>query len=360
MVRPRFRRAIVSPLPVAKRETVDSRRRVSLAKIVQRRDSHSSVSCMACTVSYVAHPVHPVHPAPLSIDPRLILVDFFGFSGIVLHVTRQGLEHLRSVVRAQVEREGLRPLSARTGIPVGQLRSILHGRAALSTTLELATSALGLEFYVGPPRVADTTRIASGSTPYTAGTVDRAPAPPAAEQSPTWATKLRQELRAGLREDLALLLRELTEPRRNAALPEAGDRRDPAYVAMRTPDPAAGGGPELERAPVVGYLAFQRSWLERHAIDPDRCTIMEVRGDAMQPTLPGGCSILVDHQRRRRRLGHIFVLRTGDEWIVRRAGKDQTGRWVLVSDNRRRPPEPWPHRGTAVAGEVRWMATTFS
>ena len=43
---------------------------------------------------------------------------------------------LGSAVRRHVEREGLRPLSVRTGIPVGQLRGLLQGRAALSTILE--------------------------------------------------------------------------------------------------------------------------------------------------------------------------------------------------------------------------------
>ena len=53
-----------------------------------------------------------------------------------------------------VTAEGLRPLAARTGIPLGQIRSLLAGRAVRITTLEQITSALGLGLQVreAPPR----------------------------------------------------------------------------------------------------------------------------------------------------------------------------------------------------------------
>ena len=134
---------------------------------------------------------------------RLAYAEVFA---IVLHVTRSGLDLLRSAVRQHVEREGLRPLSVRTGVPVGQLRSILQGRAALSTTLERVSSALGLEFYIGPARTPGAARARRG---YEGHTVRERPAP-GEEAPPAWAAKLQSELRAGLREDLAQVLRDLT------------------------------------------------------------------------------------------------------------------------------------------------------
>ncbi len=94
----------------------------------------------------------------------------------------------------------------RTGVPVGQLRSILQGRAALSTTLERVSSALGLEFYIGPARTPGAARARRG---YEGHTVRERPAP-GEEAPPAWAAKLQSELRAGLREDLAQVLRDLT------------------------------------------------------------------------------------------------------------------------------------------------------
>ena len=134
----------------------------------------------------------------------------------MLHVTRSGLDHLRSAVRQHVEREGLRPLSVRTGVPVGQLRSILQGRAALSTTLERVSSALGLEFYIGPPRKPESARVRRG---YEGRSVRERPAS-GEEAAPAWAAKLQRDLRDGIRADLAEVLSELAGAKPGAILPK--------------------------------------------------------------------------------------------------------------------------------------------
>ncbi len=56
-------------------------------------------------------------------------------------------------------------------------------------------------------------------------------------------------------------------------------------------------------------------------------------GESLEPTLVGGASILVNLARQRRRIGRIYVVRTDDGLIVKRAGKDADGAWRLVSDN---------------------------
>ena len=81
----------------------------------------------------------------------------------------------------------------------------------------------------------------------------------------------------------------------------------------------------------------------------------------MEPTLVDGCSILVNHASRRRRIGRIFVVRTNDGLVVKRAGKDRAGAWQLVSDNPNK--QAWPTVGwpadAPVIGEVKWVARTF-
>ena len=275
------------------------------------------------------------------------------FSAIVSFMTRGGLDHLRSTVRTHVQREGLRPLSARMGIPVGQLRSLLDGRAALSTTIECASTAFGLEFYVGPPRE-------SGPGEPADGAVDTPVESPAAATPPAWAIDLRRDVCA----DVATLLREFTgaeaiQPALSGAAPSAD------YARVRMLDIAAdgdgGGVPPLDQARVTGYQEFPRRWLEHHEIDAGRCAIVGMRGDAMEPTLPDGCSILVDYTRRRLRAGRIFVVRSGAELTARRALKDRAGRWLLAGDHHRHtPPVPWDRRASEVVGEVRWMANTFA
>ena len=76
----------------------------------------------------------------------------------------------------------------------------------------------------------------------------------------------------------------------------------------------------------------------------------------MHPTLPDGCSILVDMNRQELRPNRIYVLRTEDGLVVKRIVQDRG--WVIHSDN-----PTWPDvefgEDTDIIGEVRWMARTL-
>ena len=138
-----------------------------------------------------------------------------------------------------------------------------------------------------------------------------------------------------------------------------GDMLDRDPVDVNEVAAAAGGGAEVWDETVVGKVWFRRDWLQRHAIDPKQCNVITVRGESMEPTLPDGCSILVDRSegRRRRREGRIFVMRTEDGLVVKRAGKDAEGQWQIASDNPRWKQAPWSD-DTEIIGEVRWSAVT--
>ena len=132
------------------------------------------------------------------------------------------------------------------------------------------------------------------------------------------------------------------------------------YVAVIELGAAAGGGAvDLDNEPVKTYAAFRRRWLERRNLDPNRCSVIGVRGESMEPVLPDGCSVLVNRAEaaRRRRAGGIFVLQTGDGLVVKRLEKSD-GRWVLVSEHQAWADQPWDV-DTKIIGEVRWMATAF-
>ena len=121
---------------------------------------------------------------------------------------------------------------------------------------------------------------------------------------------------------------------------------------------AAGGGAQVLDETIVGRIWFLQDWLERNAIDPQQSTIITVRGESMEPTLTDGCSILVDRSRREPQEGHIYVVRTEDGLVVKRAGRDEFGRWLIVSDHPAWNTVPWP-ADAEVIGEVRWMARTL-
>ena len=77
----------------------------------------------------------------------------------------------------------------------------------------------------------------------------------------------------------------------------------------------------------------------------------------MEPTLPDGCAILFDRNRRTRRERRIYVVRTNGGLIVKRAAKHGRA-WELTSDNPAGGAEPWSP-DTETIGEVVWMARTL-
>ena len=96
----------------------------------------------------------------------------------------------------------------------------------------------------------------------------------------------------------------------------------------------------------------------RRAEYAQSCRIIRVVGESMEPTLPDGCSILVNHESRERHHGKVFVIRRGDELIVKLTLHDKDAGWLLASDNpdKRAWPTPrWPEHETQVVGEVRWV-----
>ena len=78
----------------------------------------------------------------------------------------------------------------------------------------------------------------------------------------------------------------------------------------------------------------------------------------METALPDGCSVLVNRGERQRRVGRIYALRTEAGLVVRRAGRDNDGRWRLDADHPDWEPVPWPDEA-AVIGQVCWMARTL-
>ena len=279
-------------------------------------------------------------------------------------------DKIEAVVAAALREAGLNPYRAAVGagLPQDTIRRVLDGHTPSATKLSQICAALGLEFYVGPPRA----RSDTGDAPVlTAGAVRDLEAsartlnrvvvnaggdpipddlwPALAAERGVVRAQAQEEPAAGVAGTDALAVAAANE-----------DDLPPGARAMaaREVEAAAGGGAvALDEAPEKGRVFFRRDWLDRHGIDTTQCVVIGVRGESMEPTLPDGCSILVDRSRTRRRDGGIFVIDTEDGLIVKRLGK--TGRrWLLVSDHPAWEPAPWP-REAEVIGEVRWASRTF-
>ena len=132
---------------------------------------------------------------------------------------------------------------------------------------------------------------------------------------------------------------------------------DSDLVDRLTVAPAGGDGSLVDTEQVIGHIRFRRPWLRKHGLVARQCKVLSIRGKSMEPTLPDGCSILVNCAQRRPRAGRMFVIRTNHGLVVKRAGKDKH-RWRLLSDHPAWKPVPWP-ADAEIIGEVKWAARTF-
>ena len=80
-----------------------------------------------------------------------------------------------------------------------------------------------------------------------------------------------------------------------------------------------------------------------------------VKGESMAPTLVAGSSVLIDRSRTRRRDGQIFVVRTAEGMVVKRAPKSNDDGWQLLSDHPAWEPVAFPE-DAVILGRVVWTA----
>lgn len=135
-----------------------------------------------------------------------------------------------------------------------------------------------------------------------------------------------------------------------------------AYVPIIRIDTAAGVGAVAGHEHVTGLARFSVAWLRMHGLIANRCRVMRVTGDSMEPTLPNGCMVLVNLHATQRKDGKVFVIRQDDELIIKRAADGGSTGWLLVSDNPDKqawPNVPWP-TDASVVGEVRSLSQTFA
>lgn len=258
-----------------------------------------------------------------------------------------------------MQKEGLRPFSARTGIPLGQLRSLLQGRAARSTTLELMSSVLGLEFYIGPARRRRPGR--PGLPPEIAKALHL---PREADVADAIEVIDKDVMASKLREGVGVV-KGLVDRAASAAalLPDlvSGSYSSPAsappgdsvvvipLVADAPPaTPATGATPE--RAPAVSIAVATEALADWAR--PERLMCFRAVGDAMEPTIQSGDLVALDTGQRTPEDDALFALPMDSGLAVRRL--QRTGRrWFATSDNPAYPSQPLSD-SDRIVGRIAW------
>ena len=269
-----------------------------------------------------------------------------------------GIDYLRRTVRQRVETQGLRPFSLRTGIPLGQLRSLIQGRDARSTTIELIASALGLEIYIGPARGDSST--GRGLPPAIA---DALGLPRDASVADALEALDKDALASRLRESLGLVQDFVDRTAKAAALisgPQAngstharGGHDSAVAVIPFAPDVrlAAGSGEIIfEESPEMS-IAVAREALATWA-RPERLTCVRAAGDSMEPTIRDGDLVVIDAGRTAPLDGGLFAVRTDAGLVVKRL-RQSGSRWLLASDNPVHDPRA-AAEDDRILGEVAW------
>lgn len=281
-------------------------------------------------------------------------------------VTLNGIERLRNAFRELVEAEGLRPLAARTGIPVGQIRSLLDGRAVRVTTVQSMTEVLGVPLMIGP------------------GTGDLAPAPPYPENAPAGVLAPHSpSASAAVREDYH---RAITTPLRDgvAIVKELADRVATAAQSLLKvaagwePAPGATAAGTTEMPPAEGRLVmipfasgvrtgdrhgrpeFHESpelavGVAQDALPtwtlPDRLVCMRAADDSMDITVRAGDLVAFDPGHTGPVDQALFALATDAGPVVRRLSfRDH---WAVVADSPTHADRPLSG-DDRILGRVAW------
>ncbi len=144
---------------------------------------------------------------------------------------------------------------------------------------------------------------------------------------------------------------------------ESGANDNLVYVRRRNVEAAAGAGALADMEYERDSLSFNRQWLRKLGADPNRLSIINVTGDSMAPLLADGDAILVNEADRfeARREG-VYVLRRGDELIVKRVRKsEQPGHVRVTSDNSASPsPGDLALQDLVIIGRVIWTGRAIA
>lgn len=92
------------------------------------------------------------------------------------------------------------------------------------------------------------------------------------------------------------------------------------FVVVRRYAVAASAGPgsvAVEEDDLPDGLSFNRRWLAKRGLNPNNLRVIDVVGESMLPRLNDGDTVLVDISETTPKSGRAYVLRQGEELLVK-------------------------------------------
>lgn len=138
---------------------------------------------------------------------------------------------------------------------------------------------------------------------------------------------------------------------------------DIAFIALHDVQASAGPGRFAQDVEIVSSLGFPMPWLSHHGVNPDRASLIFVEGDSMYPTIRSGSVALVNHNRRKVTSKRVYAFREGEDLYVKRLEMVETGILLVTSDNPDHPSRVIRNHdldAVSIIGEVVWTGRSWS
>ena len=192
------------------------------------------------------------------------------------------LEHLESYR----DQRQIPSIAKSAGVPRRSVQSILEGKVPSLTRAEEIASALGLEFYIGPPRESSDSAVVA----------------------------------------------QITQDKRDIV-----DGQETGLVSLPRYDieASAGHGALAHDDAVVDYLTVPREWLSRYVSGTAQVVVIEARGDSMEPTVRHGDLLLVEMSVDNDTVaaGGVFILSVAGMIMIKRLQIMLNSDLRILSDN---------------------------
>ncbi|MFN3662344.1 helix-turn-helix transcriptional regulator [Yoonia sp.] len=133
-------------------------------------------------------------------------------------------------------------------------------------------------------------------------------------------------------------------PRETEAIPHTMiSGKDYATVSYHDVSASAGPGEEVDPNAAVENYAFRREWLKRQGVAPQDAAMLRVRGDSMMPRIADGDVLLINTKRRTppvtppsktgKRRSSIYVVDVDGETRVKWVDRPDMKTLILYSEN---------------------------